>query len=116
MVPDFEAFFAPLLRALTSAARSVEALAEDCADSLGLDAASRADTIAYDGRPTYVARTQMALQELSHAGLSRLDAEGYALTEAGGEAASAPPRDRAALEQYPSYRAYRERHLARRGA
>lgn len=116
MLPNFEAFFAPALHALGPDAQSVELVAERCAEGLDLSAAARQATIDYDGRPTFVARTQMALQELAHAGLAAREDGGFILTEDGRAARDAPPTGRESLEKIPAYRDFRRKQLARRGA
>lgn len=115
MLPSYEVFLAPTLLALEHAVEP-DAVAERVADALGLDETARAEIIAYDGEPAYVARTRMALKALGHAGLVKVAGRDLDLTQAGRAALPTPPTSAEQLERYPEYSAYRARHLARRGA
>ena len=115
MVPSYDRFFSPILDALARGPAGVPQLAERAADALGLGDEARGETIAYDAEPVVHARTRLAVADLRRAGLVVEEGSELALTSQGREAAGAA-LDRAALEQFPAYAAYRERFLARRGA
>lgn len=118
MIPSYEAFFAPTLRALEQGSQPLEALARQVADALSLDQGQRLEVVVYDGEPVYLARTRMALKELVGAELVVTEGNVKTLTARGQERLSKDlvPRSIAELEDEPAYVEYRSRQLARRGA
>lgn len=118
-LPSYEDFMLPVLREAARAdAITLEGLVSRVADALGLDDEARAATFPWNQQRMVDARTEHAARDLEKAGLVEVRGGAFSATARGrGLLEAAPERlDRAALERFPEYAAYREEVLRRRGA
>jgi ribosomal protein S19E (S16A) len=120
MLPSYERFMRPILRALPDdGALSHAELAAASGRALDLPASVAAERVAWDGMPALEARVRKSVIDLEMAGLVVRRDDGVAITPDGRAARDAIP-EAPSLEQlesqFPAYAAYREQFRQRRGA
>ena len=117
MIPDFQTLMRPALNCLADGdVRTTRSVRETLADQYDLTEAERAHLLPSGRARTFDNRVSWALTYLAQAGLTERPRRGHVrITDTGLHAlATYPDRiDMGTLEQYPSYRDFRERRSRR---
>ena len=117
MIPDFQTLMRPALNCLADGhVHTTRSVRETLADQYGLTDSERAHLLPSGRARTFDNRVSWALTYLAQAGLTERPRRGHLqITDTGRHALADNPNriDMAVLEQYPSYRQFRERRSRR---
>lgn len=118
-IPSYESFLLPVLRAVgTSKDVPFPRVIEQVATDLALPQEALKERFRWSPETVVKARVNHAAKDLAKAGLVAHESSALHITERGTSVLKTAPDhiDRAYLEQFSEYKAYREEFLSRRGA